>query len=107
MHLFKPCRQAAALYNTLLSQPATLCSVQAERYAAGVKRFDFDAGLGPYDLHRFAQWQRLAGFISDGEKRASCSTGGGSINCCLLPTLVVLQDCVERTPQPVQIHYTG
>eukprot|EP00891_Asterochloris_glomerata_P008767 jgi/Astpho2/8767/e_gw1.00128.29.1_t len=38
---------------------------EAERYAAGVKRFDFDAGLGPYDLHRFAQWQRLAGFISD------------------------------------------
>ena len=74
--------------------PATLCSVQAGRYAAGVKRFDFDAGLGPYDLHRFAQWQRLSGFISDGDAWLNWASTGGSITFifqrifrCLSPML--------------------
>ena len=66
-------------------KPTIPCSVQAERCAAGVKRFDFDAGLGPYDLHRFAQWQRLAGFISDGEKCLKAASRGGSIYVIFSP----------------------
>lgn len=31
---------------------------------AGVKRFDFDAGLAPYDLQGYPTWQRLSGHIS-------------------------------------------
>ena len=38
--------------------------MQAERYAAGVARFDFDSGLAPYDLGRYGQWVGLSGHIS-------------------------------------------
>ena len=34
------------------------------RYAAGVKKFDFDAGLAPYDLGSLWLWQSLTRFIS-------------------------------------------
>lgn len=34
------------------------------RYAAGVRNFDFDAGLAPYDLGSLALWRSLTRFIS-------------------------------------------
>lgn len=44
--------------------PDDVCSIQVARYTAGVKRFDFDAGLAPYNLSGYAAWQRLSGHIS-------------------------------------------
>jgi A1 cistron-splicing factor AAR2 len=38
--------------------------LQAERYAAGVARFDFDRELAPYDLNRYGQWAALSSCIS-------------------------------------------
>ncbi|KAK9866040.1 hypothetical protein WJX84_001451 [Apatococcus fuscideae] len=37
---------------------------EAARYTLGVKRFDFDAGLAPYNLSGYAAWQRLSGHIT-------------------------------------------
>ncbi len=39
-----------------------------ERVAAGVRRFEFDAYLAPYDLSSFATWQRLSNHISAGAR---------------------------------------
>ncbi len=41
-----------------------VCSGQVARYTAGVKRFDFDAGLAPYNLSAYAAWQRLSGHMT-------------------------------------------
>lgn len=38
---------------------------QVERLAGGVKAFQFDAGLGAYDLHKYVAWQTLSGFITE------------------------------------------
>ena len=38
--------------------------LQAEPFAAGVRRFDFDQGLAPYNLHAYQQWQNLSSYIS-------------------------------------------
>ena len=38
--------------------------MQAEPYVAGVRRFEFDSGLAPYNLHAFQQWQSLSSYIS-------------------------------------------
>ena len=38
--------------------------VQAEPFIAGVRRFEFDSGLAPYNLHAFHQWQKLSRHIS-------------------------------------------
>ena len=40
------------------------CSWQAARYAAGVRRFDFDAGMAPYNLASYGSWQALTGHIA-------------------------------------------
>ena len=37
---------------------------QAEPFIAGVRRFEFDSGLAPYNLHAFHQWQALSRHIS-------------------------------------------
>ncbi|KAL3161609.1 hypothetical protein ABBQ32_010467 [Trebouxia sp. C0010 RCD-2024] len=37
---------------------------EAEPYAAGVRRFDFDQNLAPYNLHAYQQWQNLSSYIS-------------------------------------------
>ena len=37
---------------------------QVERYAAGVRRFDFDAGLAPYDLASYGQWRALSDLLT-------------------------------------------
>lgn len=42
-----------------------LAPPQVERYAAGVRRFDFDAGLAPYDLSACARWHDLSCFIDE------------------------------------------
>jgi hypothetical protein len=38
---------------------------QAERYAEGVRRFDFDAGLAPYDLAACGAWRDLTSCIDE------------------------------------------
>lgn len=43
--------------------PTPLPTPQAARYAEGVRRFDFDSGLAPYDLAACAAWHDLACFI--------------------------------------------
>lgn len=39
--------------------------LQVARYAEGVRRFDFDAGLAPYDLAACARWRDLSCFIDE------------------------------------------
>lgn len=41
-----------------------LINLQAEAYTAGVRRFDFDQNLAPYNLHAYQQWQKLSHHIS-------------------------------------------
>lgn len=36
---------------------------QAERYAGGVRRFDFDSGLAPYNLTAWRQWRQLTNYL--------------------------------------------
>ncbi len=38
--------------------------MQVARLAEGVRRFDFDQGLAPYDLSRYGQWQALSSHIT-------------------------------------------
>eukprot|EP00897_Mesotaenium_endlicherianum_P007505 jgi/Mesen1/6783/ME000348S06049 len=37
---------------------------QEERYAAAVRRFEFDSQLGAFDIHSYATWQRLSNHIT-------------------------------------------
>ncbi|KAK9846229.1 hypothetical protein WJX84_010289 [Apatococcus fuscideae] len=37
---------------------------EVDRYTLGVRRYDFDAGLAPYNLSAYATWQRLSGHIT-------------------------------------------
>eukprot|EP00850_Spirogloea_muscicola_P010593 SM000063S19983 [mRNA] locus=s63:62598:66984:- [translate_table: standard] len=39
-------------------------SAEEERYVLGVRNFDFDSFLGPYDVDHFGTWQRLSLFIT-------------------------------------------
>lgn len=41
-----------------------LGKLQAEAYTAGVRHFDFDQNLAPYNLHAYQQWQQLSNHIS-------------------------------------------
>lgn len=34
-------------------------AIQALRYALGVRRYEFDGGLAPYNLNAWRQWQEL------------------------------------------------
>lgn len=38
---------------------------EAERYAAGVRRFDFDSHLAPYNMHAARTWAQLSGCITE------------------------------------------
>ncbi|CAL8470508.1 g10050 [Coccomyxa elongata] len=49
------------------------------RLAAGVRRFEFDAYLAPYDLSSFATWQRLSNHISAGVIERLSPVAGGNI----------------------------
>ncbi|KAG2496037.1 hypothetical protein HYH03_005959 [Edaphochlamys debaryana] len=51
---------------------------EAERYALGVRRYDFDAGLAPYNLHAWRQWVALTDRL-DAEVIAALQPLGGSI----------------------------
>lgn len=42
----------------------TIAALQAEAFTAGVRRFDFDQNLAPYNLHAYQQWQGLSSNIS-------------------------------------------
>lgn len=37
---------------------------EAERFAEGVRRFEFDSGLAPYDLCSYNAWRRLSSYIT-------------------------------------------
>ena len=39
--------------------------MQAARYAHGVRSFDFDRYLAPYNLAAYAAWQKLSSCISE------------------------------------------
>ncbi|MEW5306662.1 MAG: hypothetical protein WDW36_009113 [Sanguina aurantia] len=52
---------------------------EAERYAHGVRRFDFDASLAPYNLNSLRQWRGLSCHIS-GDVIARLSPVGGVIS---------------------------
>eukprot|EP01129_Flabellula_baltica_P004926 TRINITY_DN1749_c0_g1_i2.p1 TRINITY_DN1749_c0_g1~~TRINITY_DN1749_c0_g1_i2.p1 ORF type:complete len:290 (-),score=65.80 TRINITY_DN1749_c0_g1_i2:771-1640(-) len=39
-------------------------SDEYDRYVEGVRRFDFDSGLAPYDVETVSQWEALSCFIS-------------------------------------------
>lgn len=57
----RPCRKGCEeTARTLRPAPRG----QAERYAAGVRRFDFDAGLAPYNLAAHAQWRGLSAHLT-------------------------------------------
>eukprot|EP00877_Chromochloris_zofingiensis_P000739 jgi/Chrzof1/10666/Cz05g07160.t1 len=52
---------------------------EVARYEAGVQRFDFDAGLAPYDLSRYSQWCNLSCYITK-ELIDTLSPVGGEIS---------------------------
>ncbi|EIE22542.1 AAR2-domain-containing protein [Coccomyxa subellipsoidea C-169] len=52
---------------------------EVERLAAGVRRFDFDAYLAPYDLSSFTTWQSLSGHITPGVIERLSPVAGGNI----------------------------
>ena len=82
--LFQTAPRKIVYQHRLPSQAATICCLQAvpcmvcgrrhvvcmhavlqaEPFAAGVRRFDFDQGLAPYNLHAYQQWQNLSSYIS-------------------------------------------
>eukprot|EP00850_Spirogloea_muscicola_P021903 SM000267S09854 [mRNA] locus=s267:126196:129940:+ [translate_table: standard] len=39
-------------------------TAEEERYVLGVRNFDFDSFLGPYNVDHFGTWQRLSSFIT-------------------------------------------
>ncbi|KAJ9532008.1 hypothetical protein QJQ45_003699 [Haematococcus lacustris] len=41
-----------------------LPEAEAERFAAGVRRFDFDSGMAPYNLHGLAAWSELCSCLT-------------------------------------------
>lgn len=47
-----------------LGHEMRLPSAQVERYAEGMRRFDFDAGLAPYQLDTYSLWQRLTPHVT-------------------------------------------
>ena len=47
-----------------------------ERYTQGVKRFDFDRGLAPYDLGSYTRWQQLSSYITPAAIAALQPTSG-------------------------------
>lgn len=51
-----------------------------ERYVAGVKRFDFDAGMAPYDLASYNRWRALAGHITEADIDR-LRPAGGAVLC--------------------------
>lgn len=58
----------------------SVCWSQVERYAAGVRRFDFDSGLAPYDLASYALWRTLSGHVTEADV-ARLQPAGGAVLC--------------------------
>ena len=56
---------------------------EVARYAEGVRRFDFDAFLAPYDLSSFRRWSGLSRHIS-ADLIAELSPVGCSGNICIM-----------------------
>lgn len=54
--------------------------LQAEPFAAGVRRFDFDQSLAPYNLHAYQQWQNLSSYISRQTISKLAPLPGGNIS---------------------------
>jgi hypothetical protein len=55
--------------------------LQAERYAQGVKRFEFDASLAPYDLRSYNRWRELSCYVTAEVIDAVQPLSGGSGGC--------------------------
>ncbi len=54
---------------------------EERRYALGVRRFDFDQGLAPYNLRAHAAWARVSGLVTAGlVTRLSPAAAGGNIS---------------------------
>ena len=49
---------------------------EAQRYAEGVRRFEFDSYLAPYDLSRYQQWTRISSLITPLVMEAVSPVGG-------------------------------
>lgn len=49
---------------------------EAQRYAEGVRRFEFDSYLAPYDLSRYQQWTRISSLITPLVIEAVSPVGG-------------------------------
>ena len=64
--------------------------IQMEAYTAGVRRFDFDQHLAPYNLSAYQQWQSLASCISKGciERLSPLPSGNISITAEADPALL-------------------
>ena len=65
--------------------------MQAERYAAGVRRFDFDQGLAPYDLSSYARWKQLSCYISEQTVQRLAPARHGNISMTAEADPAVLQ----------------
>lgn len=53
---------------------------EAERYAAGVRRYDFDANLAPYNMHAARTWAALSSCITADHVRRLSPAGGCTIS---------------------------
>ncbi|KAK9829455.1 hypothetical protein WJX72_005966 [[Myrmecia] bisecta] len=53
---------------------------EVERYAAGVRRLDFDASLAPYDLRSYPRWKQLSQHITQALVAKLAPAGHGNIS---------------------------
>ncbi|GFH24152.1 uncharacterized protein HaLaN_21887 [Haematococcus lacustris] len=51
-------------WNSTTESLEALPEAEAERFAAGVRRFDFDSGMAPYNLHGLAAWSELCSCLT-------------------------------------------
>jgi hypothetical protein len=56
---------------------------KVERYAEGVRRFDFDAGLAPYDYGGWAAWKALTGLVTEADLARLLPVRCGRWSVCL------------------------
>ncbi|CEP02941.1 AAR2 splicing factor containing protein [Plasmodiophora brassicae] len=77
------------------------------RYADGVRRHDFDLGLGPYPFESFDDWRSLTNFISNDVLKKLSPVGNGVISgsqapgaeCNVETTRIYFTDLESFTPR--------
>ncbi|KAK9826103.1 hypothetical protein WJX81_003949 [Elliptochloris bilobata] len=76
---------------------AELEKEEAERYTAGVRRFDFDFGLAPYNLASYAQWRALSEYLTPAvlERLSPVQGAHFSITAEADPTLTAPRSAAE------------